>query len=282
MRVFLTGGTGYVGGAVLRALVDAGHEVTVLVRRERALDGTDGPRVQAVVGDLAVPESYREAAARAEAVVHCALQYDDEGAEQAEVERRAVAVLLEAAGPAGHLAYTASLFERQARTGEALPEAGKEELQGWRAEVERAVLEAETPAAVIRLGFVYGGSGGYLWDMLAPGPEGTVRYALPGTARWPFVHVDDLADLFVRVVEARATGVFHSAAGEPVTVAEVARLVGGLVGAPPQGLPPEEAVQALSHVGALMLRDIEPETGRSRDLGWRPRHTRLEEALTPR
>ena len=273
MHVFLTGGTGYVGGAVLRALLGAGHSVTALVRRDGALAAVTGAaRPRELVGDLAAPDGYRAAAAAADAIVHCALQYDEGGAERQAVDERAVAALVEAAGAAGHLVYTASLFEPQARPGEPLPEAGAGELEGWRAEVERAVLDAETAAAVIRLGFVYGGSGGYLPDMLAPGPEGTIRYALPGNARWPFVHVDDLADLYLRVVEARATGVFHAAAGEPVPVAEVARLVGEQVGARPRGLPPEDAEEVLPHVGALMLRDVVPETRRSEELGWQPRH----------
>lgn len=280
MHVFLTGGTGYVGGSVRRALLAAGHEVVALVRRAGSLACAGGVPVREIVGDLAAPDTYVGHAAAADAIVHCALQYDEAGAEQAALDALAVRSLLGAAGPFGHLVYTASLFEPAAAPGTRLPEAGTGELLGWRADVERMALGAATPAAVIRLGFVYGGAGGYLWDLLAPGPDGSVRYALPGTARWPFVHVDDLAALYLRVVEARATGVFHAAAGEPVPVAEVARLVGGLLGAPVRALPAAEAVADLSHVGTLMLRDAVPEVRRAAALGWTPRHPDFASALT--
>ena len=72
MRVFLTGATGYVGGAVLDALVRGGHSVTALVR-----DGEKAKRVAAkgarpVVGNLAEPESYRAAADAQDGYVHTA------------------------------------------------------------------------------------------------------------------------------------------------------------------------------------------------------------------
>lgn len=65
--VFLTGATGYVGPAVLRALRDSGRSVTALVRRPTQLDG-----VRTLVGSIDdVPELEREAGASA-AIVHLA------------------------------------------------------------------------------------------------------------------------------------------------------------------------------------------------------------------
>jgi NAD dependent epimerase/dehydratase family enzyme len=58
MRIFLTGATGYVGSAVLDALVRAGHEVTALVRDPEKGDGVGLRGVKPIMGELSKPASY--------------------------------------------------------------------------------------------------------------------------------------------------------------------------------------------------------------------------------
>jgi nucleoside-diphosphate-sugar epimerase len=281
MEVFLTGGTGYVGGAVLRAVRERGHRVTALVRREGALVGLGDPGVRTVVGDLARPEGYAEEAAGADAIVHCALQYGPDGEERTDLEEATVRALLDAAvtDQPGHVVYTSSLFEPPAVPDAPLKESIDGGIEGWRAELEKQVLAEPPGGAVIRLGFVYGGTGGYLWDMLAPGPAGTVRFATaPEGSRWPFVHVEDLAELYALVVEGRAQGVFHGAAGAPLPVEEVARIVAGQMASEPERLAPREALATLEGVGSLMLRDVLPDARRGAELGWAPRHPSFRDA----
>ena len=77
MRVMLTGGTGFIGGHVLRALVDAGHEPRALVRSSdkldqmRAAQGIDAT-VDHVVGDMTDPDSVAEAMRGCDACIHTA------------------------------------------------------------------------------------------------------------------------------------------------------------------------------------------------------------------
>ena len=52
MRIFLTGATGYIGSAVLDAVVRAGHEVTALVRDPEKREHIQQRGVQAVIGEL--------------------------------------------------------------------------------------------------------------------------------------------------------------------------------------------------------------------------------------
>ena len=58
MRIFLTGATGYIGGAVFDALVKAGHDVTALVRDNEKARRVGKRGGHPVVGNLADPESY--------------------------------------------------------------------------------------------------------------------------------------------------------------------------------------------------------------------------------
>ena len=62
MRIFLTGATGYIGGAVLDALVKAGHDVTALVRDKEKARRVARRGGHPVVGNLAELESFRSAA----------------------------------------------------------------------------------------------------------------------------------------------------------------------------------------------------------------------------
>jgi uncharacterized protein YbjT (DUF2867 family) len=75
MRIFLTGATGYIGAAVLDALVRAGHDVTALVR-----DNGKAARVSArgghpVIGNLAEPASFHGSAEAQDGYVHAAFDY---------------------------------------------------------------------------------------------------------------------------------------------------------------------------------------------------------------
>lgn len=69
MKVAVTGGTGYLGPAVVQALLDAGHEVVVLEHR-RPVEVPDSPRLLRVKGDVADPSSLKAAFEGADAVAH--------------------------------------------------------------------------------------------------------------------------------------------------------------------------------------------------------------------
>jgi uncharacterized protein YbjT (DUF2867 family) len=77
MRIFLTGGSGYVGSAVLDAFVRAGHKVDALVRNSEKAALVQARGGHPVLGDLSETASYADAAASADGVVHTAL--DDSG-----------------------------------------------------------------------------------------------------------------------------------------------------------------------------------------------------------
>ncbi len=75
MRTFVTGGTGFIGGAVVRHLLEAGHEVRALVRPEADTRQLDGLPVERVEGDLSQVESLRQGIAACDWVFHVAALY---------------------------------------------------------------------------------------------------------------------------------------------------------------------------------------------------------------
>src|SRR6476661_1196757 len=74
MRVFLTGGTGYVGSAVLDALVKSGHHVDALVRNSEGASRVQARGATPILGDVMKPASWRDAAAAEYGARNC--QFD--------------------------------------------------------------------------------------------------------------------------------------------------------------------------------------------------------------
>ncbi|MDH4209113.1 MAG: NAD-dependent epimerase/dehydratase family protein, partial [Anaerolineae bacterium] len=75
MRAFVTGGTGFIGGAVVRELLEAGHEVRALVRPGTDTQQLEGLPVERVEGDLSDGESLRRGLAGCDWVFHVAALY---------------------------------------------------------------------------------------------------------------------------------------------------------------------------------------------------------------
>ena len=79
MRIFLTGGSGYVGSAVLDALARAGHHVDALVRNTEKAAQVHARGGHPLIGELGTPASYARAAAAADGMIHAALDYSSRG-----------------------------------------------------------------------------------------------------------------------------------------------------------------------------------------------------------
>lgn len=114
MKVLLTGGSGFVGSAVARALLARGHEVRSLVRAQSDIRNLAALAVEQVVGDLTQPASLRPALAGCDALFHVAADYrlwvpDKEAMFRANVE--GTRVLMEEALTAGvrRVVYTSSV-----------------------------------------------------------------------------------------------------------------------------------------------------------------------------
>lgn len=280
MRVFLTGGSGYIGSAVAAALVRAGHSVTALTHsreKERSLLQLG---VSPVSGDLGEPASYERIASLHDAIVHIGFDGARNGAE---IDLIALETLIGAARADGgrQLVYTSGTWVLGDTRGqlayESTPVRQPARRVAWGGEHEQLVLlaadEGVTPC-VVRPGLVYGGKGGYITGYFASAAlEGAAAYIGSGRNHLSLVYREDLAQLYRLVVEKRGWGIFHGVDGTPLVVDEVARQASEAAGAGGsiRSVPASEARVRLGDVADALCLDQRVGTRRAGELGWKPR-----------
>lgn len=281
MKVFVTGATGYVGNAVARAFRNAGHRVHGLARSDDKARRLAAEEILPVVGDLAEPASWRDAAADADALVHCA----SESSAQAVARDRAVIDAFVDLGRAGGrrraILYTSGVWVYGSPGGRIVDEETPPEpipLVAWRVEHERRVLEAASAAlrtVVLRPGCVYGRSGSLTGLWFRSAAAGAVEVVGDGSNHWALVHLDDLGDAYVRAAERDFAGLVDVADGRRHRVGDLAAAAARAAGstAPPRHLTAAEATARYGGLAQGLLTDCHLAVRRVRDqLGWRPRH----------
>jgi len=279
-RIFITGATGYVGGAVAARLARAGHEVIGLTRHEERAPALEAACITPVVGDLSKPEGYVGILKNCDAAVHAAI---DGEAGPSSVDMRALDSFREAAtdGRLRRLIYTSALWVHGDTGDEVADETrplAPAELVVWRAAHEDVALDLadhHVEPVILRLGMVYGESRGILGPMFAEARDRRiVRYPGDGTQHWAMVHRDDVAEAYALALE-------HAAAGERYllvdgathTAREVAEAIAVLTGAEAQPWPADEVVTRLGAFGKALLQNQTFTAMKARrDLGWVPRH----------
>jgi nucleoside-diphosphate-sugar epimerase len=281
MRVFVTGGTGYVGSALVRRLAEAGHAVSALARSDEAAARLSASGCEAVRGSLEDVDALAAAARAADAVVHAAATGR---AGQDAVDRTAVDVMLAALRGSGKaFVYTSGVWVLGDTGGAVAAEDAPlrpAALVAWRAEVERRVLRADgARGVVVRPGLVHGRGGGMAAGWVAAGRrKGVVRYVGDGAQRVNPVHVDDLADLYRLALDAPAGTVLHGVA-ETVPTRDAVEAAAAAAGARAEAWPLEEARAALGAYADALALDQRLSAEAARALGWAPSRPGLLETL---
>ncbi len=287
MKVFITGATGYVGGAVAREFLRAGHQVGGLARSAETAARLERLGIGAVRGSMQHPAAWKDLIGGFDAFVHAAVDY---AADIPAVDGATLDALIEAAragGEARCLIFTSGVWvlgetgdrpaAEDASTQRALP------MVAWRPAHERRALEAASrglATAVVRPGLVYGGRAGLLAPLFASAEqEGASVYIGAGDNRWSLVHRDDLGALYRLIAESRARGIFHGVDGASLPVVEVARAASRAAGrgGKTRSQPVGEARRGLGPVADALLLDQVVAAPRSRALGWAPRYVSFEE-----
>lgn len=251
MKVFLTGGTGFVGSHAARELARRGHEVLALVPPgEDALADArwEGAQVTRIAGDLLCPDTFADALAQAkpDACLHLAWYAvpKDYLSSPVNVELLHASVKLAerlVASGCRRLVGAGTCFEYDTSTGwqqESSPLAPRHVYSVCK----RALFEllglmttgTATSFAWARLFFLYGPrepKGRLVPAVIDALVEGRKAEVTTGEQIRDFMHVEDAARALVTILESDATGPVNVGSGEPVrvrdVVATIAKVLGG-------------------------------------------------------
>jgi nucleoside-diphosphate-sugar epimerase len=280
MDVFLTGATGYIGGAVAEALQKAGHTVTGLARNAEKAQQLEARGIRAATGDLLKPETIVAAARAANGVIHTANTNDSTApAAEAAVVRGILEALQGSSKP---FVYTSGVWVLGSTGDKIATEESTTNptpLVAHRPGIEQEVLRAKdrgVRSVVIRPALVWG-RGGSIPRMAVQSARdtGAAQYIGEGENRWPFVEVEDLAQLYVLALEkAPAGSLYNASQGPSYRVREVmeAASIGGGAKGKTHGTPLAEARKTMGAFADALLLDQQVSGEKAKkDLGWSPR-----------
>jgi nucleoside-diphosphate-sugar epimerase len=303
MRVFVAGGTGAVGRALVPALITAGHQVTASTRSAGKTGQLRALGAEAVVADgldRAAVIAAVEAAAP-DVIVHqmtalSALRsfrkFDQQFAATNELRTKGTDYLLEAADAAGVRRVVAQGYTGWPNQRSGGPVKTEDDPVDPRPLPDTAAslaamryLDKRVPAAVpeglvLRYGSFYGpGATDFLLDQVR---KRRVPVIGGGTGIWSFIEITDAAAATVAAVERGAPGVYNIVDDEPAPVAEWLPYLAEVAGAKPPLRVPAWLGRLLA--GELAVAQMTTVRGSSnakakRDLRWTPRYASWREGF---
>ncbi|GAA3432901.1 NAD-dependent epimerase/dehydratase family protein [Kutzneria kofuensis] len=274
MKVFVTGGSGYVGGPTIRALVRHGHEVTALARSDNSVTAVEAAGATAVRGALTDTDVLREQASRADAVIHLGMA----GERTAEVDLAAAQAMQDGLADRGTYVHTGGTWvfgDTDGVADETHPMAPPA-LTAWRLDNEKQVLAHGGRPVIVMPGLVYGNGGGLIEAFYVDPArrDGELAQIGDGSTHWALVHVDDLAELYVRALDAKPRSVYVGVDDQNPTIAEVSRALAHAVGVPVKRIDLAEATERMGPIAEAFALDQQLTSAKARrELGWAPRHT---------
>jgi len=275
VTTLLTGGTGFVGAAVLRSLIAAGHNVRALVRPNSDRRNLSGVDCEIVTGDLTEPESLKRAVRGCETVFHVAADYriwvpDREKMNRVNVEGTVELIRAATAAGVSRIVYTSSVATLRLRDdGFPADEESHAELSDMigaykqskflaEREVRRLVVEEKSPVVTVQPTAPFGPRD------VKPTPTGRMVVEA-ASGRMPayvntglnVVHVDDVATGHLLAYEKGAVGESYILGGENRTLQWILETVAELTGQPPPLIRlPHWFVTPIAHIweGVTRLR----------------------------
>lgn len=244
MKYFITGATGFVGGALARKLREQGHEVNASVRTPEKAKDLQAMGVKLFKGDVSDKVSMREGMQGMDGVFHVAGWYkvgvkDKRDAERVNVQgtRNVLELMQELNIPKG--VYTSTLAVNSDTHGKLMDESyhfhGKhlseyDRTKAAAHDIAREFIAKGLPLVIVMPGLIYG-----------PGDTSEVRTniisflrgqlpMLPSQTAYCWAHVDDIAQGHMLAMEKGRIGESYIIAGEPCAVANAFQLASQVTG----------------------------------------------------
>ncbi len=272
MKVFVTGGTGFIGGEVVRQLRARGDQVACLVRSPEKADKLKELGCELVSGDLGDAEALRAGMEGCDGLIHAAAMYEvgipakqHPAMYEANVRgsERVLAAALEA--KVGKVVYVSTVGIFGNTHGKVVDESyehpGKEftsyyeetKLEGHRI-AKRMMAEDGLPGVIVQPGGVYGpGDTSQIADLLSEFFAGRLLLMPFPDLGICLSHVEDIATGILLVLDKGKTGETYVISGPATTMREAIETVAAASGrkAPKRAMP-TAMLKALTPVGPLV------------------------------
>ncbi|MDQ7094339.1 SDR family oxidoreductase [Desulfosporosinus sp. PR] len=289
MRVFVTGATGFIGSAVVRELIGAGHQVVGLARSDKSAAALKVAGAEVHRGSLDDLDSLRRGAAAADGVIHLAFKHDImfsdySGAVTADLRAvEAMGAVLEGSGKpfvitSGTLMLTfvlppGQLGTEKDRVNASVPRGAAEN-------AAIALAERGVRSAVVRLAPTVHGEtkAGFVSVLITIARDkGVSAYSGDGANRWPAVHYLDAARLFRLALEGAPAGsLLHGVGDEGVPVRDIAHVIGRHLNLPVLSISAEKTDTHFGFLGSFASTDNPTSSALTQErLGWQPVHSSL-------
>jgi len=281
MRVFVTGATGFIGSAVVKELIAAGHQALGLCRSDDKAAALAAAGAEVFRGSLEDVDSLKAGAARADGVIHLAFNHDfSKFVANCEDDRRVIKALgsvlagsdrplivTSGTGVANTVPGQPALEDNATIGSDVIPRAASEEAAA-------AVAADGVNVSVVRLPQVHDTvKQGLITPAIAIDREkGACAYIGDGLNRWPAAYYLDVARLYRLAIErAEPNAKYHAVAEEGVSMRDIAEALGRRLKLPVKSIAPEEAQAFFGWLGMFARHDMPASSAQTRrKLAWEP------------
>jgi len=291
MRVFVTGASGFVGSAVVKELITAGHQVLGLARSGSSAENIRKAGAEVLMGDVNDLGTLEKGAAQCDAVIHTAFNHDfSRFKANCEDDRKVIGALGAAlAGSARPLIITSGvglLNLGRIATEDDTPAGSDITPRAASEEAAAAAAAKGTKTYIVRLPPTVHGKGdhGFVPMIMNMAKEKDQSvYIGEGKNRWPAVHRLDAAVLYRLIAEQQpAQKIYNAVAEEGIPFRDIAEAIGKGLHVPVVSKTGKDAEAHFTWFTHFASFDCPASSAKTRQtLGWQPKQPGLMEDLTP-
>ncbi|MEJ1242309.1 SDR family oxidoreductase [Chryseolinea sp. T2] len=286
MKVFVTGASGFIGSAVVKELIDAGHQVMGLARSDEKAKSITAAGGRVLMGTLEDLNVLKQGTSEADGVIHTAFIHDfNQYAKANEADKAAINAMAETlAGTSKPLVVTAGILGLPPINGiitedsvaQNSPRSSEATAGAWAAKGVNASVVRLPPSVHDK-----GDKGFVPFIIQQARKHGVSAYVSDGSNRWPAVHRLDAAKLFRLALEKSSTGALYNAIGDAgIEVKKIAELIGDQLNLPVASVSGEDAIKHFEWMSRFIGFDSPASGSKTEErLGWKPTHTGLLEDL---
>ena len=284
MKIFVLGGTGSIGSAVVQTLLERNHQVFALGRTSAARKSLEQAGATPVKGDLENPADWIDVCNNVDGIVHAAAVWGDQMGSIDSLVVEAILSQLQSDDTTKTFVYTGGCW-LYGETGDSVATENSPFKPlasfAWSIPTIQSVLTAtHVKGIVIHPAMVYDRNGGVFDHIFADAKNlGYVRVVHGENVRWPLIHRMDLAQLYALLLEQGERGdVYNAVTNHGVTIGSITRAIASRLGIEkdPVIVETQAAIGEIASYaeGYALDQQMSGEKARSK-LGWQPRYEDL-------